>query len=135
LRTPDLAQALESEHLASNPAVKLFQARAQAVQSSFQLTPANMRTIAEICVYLDGLPLAIELAAARIKLLSPPALLSRLSNRLQLLTGGARDLPERQQTLRGAIDWSYDLLNPEGQAFFRRLAIFAGGCTLEAAEA
>src|SRR6266567_4779073 len=135
LRTPDLTQALESELLASNPAVELFQVRAQAVQPNFQLTPTNIRTIAEICVRLDGLPLAIELAAARIKMLSPAALLSRLSHRLQILTRGARDLPARQQTLRNTLQWSYDLLNLQEQRLFRRLSVFVGGLTLEAVEA
>ena len=135
LNTPDLTQALESEILASNPAVALFQVRAQAVQPSFQLTPTNMLTIAEICVRLDGLPLAIELAAARIKMLSPAALLGFLSHRLQILTRGARDLPARQQTLRNTLQWSYDLLNPLEQRLFRRLSVFVGGLTLEAAEA
>ncbi len=134
LRTPDLTQALESESLSSNPAVELFQVRAQAVQPSFQLTPTNVRTIAEICVRLDGLPLAIELAAARIKMLSPAALLGLLSHRLQILTRGARDLPARQQTLRNTLQWSYDLLNLREQRLFRRLSVFVGGLTLEAAE-
>jgi predicted ATPase/DNA-binding NarL/FixJ family response regulator len=135
LRTPDLAQALEGELLASNPAVELFQVRAQAVQPNFRLSPANLHTIAEICVRLDGLPLAIELAAARIKMLSPTALLSRLSHRLQILTRGARDLPVRQQTLRNTLQWSYDLLNIREQRLFRRLSVFVGGLTLEAVEA
>src|SRR6266480_3988762 len=135
LRTPDLTQALESELLASNPAVELFQVRAQAVQPNFQLTPTNMRTIAEICVRLDGLPLAIELAAARIKMLSPAALLGLLSHRLQILTRGARDLPARQQTLRNTLQWSYDLLNLQEQRLFRRLSVFVGGLTLAAVEA
>src|SRR6185437_13789165 len=91
--------------------------------------------VAEVCARLDGLPLAIELAAARVKLLSPQAILSRLESRLKLLTGGARDLPARQQTLRGAIGWGYDLLTPGEQQLFRRLAVFVGGCTLDAAEA
>src|SRR5207237_8580187 len=91
--------------------------------------------VAEICYKLDGLPLAIELAAARIRLLPPQAMLSRLEKRLQLLTGGARDLPARQQTLRGTIEWSYDLLNQDEQFMFRRLSVFVGGFTLEAAEA
>jgi predicted ATPase/DNA-binding CsgD family transcriptional regulator len=135
LRTPDLTQALEDELLASNPAVELFQVRAQAVQPNFKLTSTNMRTIAELCACLDGLPLAIELAAARIKMLSPAALLSRLSHRLQILTRGARDLPVRQQTLRNTLQWSYDLLNIREQRLFRRLSVFVGGLSLEAVEA
>ena len=135
LRTPDLTQALKSELLATNPAVELFQVRAQAVQPNFKLTSTNMRTVAEICVCLDGLPLAIELAAVRIKMLSPAALLIRLSHRLQILTRGARDLPIRQQTLRNTLQWSYDLLNLREQRLFRRLSVFVGGLSLEAVEA
>ncbi|MGI8553774.1 MAG: ATP-binding protein, partial [Dehalococcoidia bacterium] len=126
---------LTAERIAGCAAVALFCKRAQEVKSDFELTDENAATITEICERLDGLPLAIELAAARSKLLPPRAMLARLNNRLKLLTGGARDLPERQQTLRGAIDWSYNLLGPDEQTLFRRLAIFAGGCTLEAAEA
>jgi len=110
----------------SSAAMTLFVERAQAAKPAFALNEENARTIAEICVQLDGLPLAIELAAARIKLLSPRAILARLSSRLSLLTGGARDLPGRQQTLRNTLDWSYDLLNREEQHFFRRLGVFAG---------
>src|SRR5207248_3008428 len=98
-------------------------------------TPANANAIAAICVRLDGLPLAIELAAARSKLLPPEALLKRLSRRFEVLTGGAHDLPTRQQTLRNTLQWSYDLLTEEEQRLFRWLSIFVGGCTLEAAEA
>ena len=124
----------ELARLTQYAAVALFIERSQAVKSDFAVTGSNAPAIAEICAQLDGLPLAIELAAARVRLLPPQALLARLSSRLKLLTGGARDLPERQQTLRNTIAWSYDLLAPQEQALFRRLAVFAGGCTLEAAE-
>ena len=115
-------------------AVRLFIARAQAVREDFTVTNENAPAVAEICHRLDGLPLAIELAAARSKLLPPQAMLARLERRLGLLTGGARDLPERQQTLRGAIAWSYDLLTPDEQALFRRLAVCAGAFGIDAAE-
>jgi predicted ATPase/DNA-binding winged helix-turn-helix (wHTH) protein len=121
--------------LPQNSAIELFLQRATAVRPNFAITPENRSAIEEICARLDGLPLAIELAAARTKVLSPAAMLNRLQSRLQLLTGGALDLPERQQTLRGAIDWSHELLNEAEQTLFRRLSVFAGGCTLEAAEA
>jgi predicted ATPase len=116
-------------------AVRLFVERVQAVQPDFALTATNARIVAEICHRLDGLPLAIELAAARGKLLSPKTLLARLEHRLGLLTGGARDLPPRQQTLRNTIDWSHGLLDAAEQQLFARLAVFVGGWTLEAAEA
>src|SRR5205807_10211288 len=121
--------------LSHNTAVALFVQRAQAIKPDFQLTNANARAVAEICVRLDGLPLAIELAAARVRMLPPHALLARLSSRLKVLTGGARDLTARQQTLRGAIDWSYDLLDEGHRQLFRRMAVFQGGRTLEALEA
>jgi predicted ATPase/class 3 adenylate cyclase len=121
--------------LSQYDAVALFIARAQAARPDFHATDANAPAIAEICHRLDGLPLAIELAAARVRLFAPPALLARLDRRLALLTGGARDLPERQRTLRSAIDWSYQLLDDAEQTLFRRLAVFVGGCCLEAAEA
>ena len=121
--------------LAQNSAVELFVQRAAAVWPDFAITRENTAAIQEICLRLDGLPLAIELAAARTKVLSPSAILDRLQSRLQLLTGGALDLPERQQTLRKTIDWSHGLLNEAEQKLFRRLAVFVGGCTLEAAEA
>ena len=115
-------------------AVRLFIQRAGAVKPDFKVTNDNAPAVAEICHRLDGLPLAIELAAARVRLLPPQAMLSRLDSRLKLLTSGAKDLPARQQTLRGAIDWSHSLLTPEEQRLLARLAVFAGGCTLEAAE-
>lgn len=121
--------------LANVPAVALFLQRAQAVKPDFALTMANCLNVAEICVRLDGLPLSIELAAARIKLLTPENILAKLDHRLHLLTGGARDLPPRQQTLRDAINWSFHLLLPEEQVLFRRMSVFAGGCTHEAVEA
>jgi predicted ATPase/class 3 adenylate cyclase/Tfp pilus assembly protein PilF len=127
-RLPPLDQLMQFE------SVRLFVARAQEVKADFVLTPANAKTVAEICERLDGLPLAIELAAARTKLLTPQALLERLTHSLRILTGGARDLPARQQTLRGAIDWSYTTLDADEQALFARMAVFAGGGTLTAIE-
>src|SRR5215470_12609820 len=135
LAVPDLTQQLSPEMLVQQAAVRLFVLRTQAIQPAFHVTPANVRAIAEICVHLDGLPLAIELAAARAKLLPPQALLKRLSHRLLVLTGGAQDLPARQQTLRNTLQWSYSLLTEPEQRLFRWLSIFVGGCTLEAAEA
>jgi predicted ATPase/DNA-binding SARP family transcriptional activator len=121
--------------LADDEAAELFIARAQSADPNFALSERNAGAVAEICARLEGLPLAIELAAARTKLLPPVALLSRLGNRLELLTGGRRDAPQHQQTLRMTLDWSYDLLEPDVQRLFERLGVFAGGCTLESAEA
>ena len=135
LALPDPKSMPPLEVLSRLPAVALFVERARAVKHEFALTKENAPTVAAICARLDGLPLAIELAAARIKLLSPPSMLTRLESRLNLLTGGARDLPSRQQTLRGTVDWSYGLLNPDEQTLFRRLSVFTGGCTLEGVEA
>ena len=134
LALPDPKQHPDAESLPHVPSVNLFLKRAQAIQSDFDVTADNAATIAQICLRLDGLPLAIELAAARIKLLPPQALLARLDRRLQVLTGGARDLPLRQQTLRNTLAWSYELLTTEEQCLFEQLSIFVGGCTLEAAE-
>ena len=121
--------------LAQDSAVELFVQRATAVRPNFAVTQENESAIREICARLDGLPLAIELAAARTRVLSPGTMLDRLQSRLQLLTGGALDLPERQQTLRNTIDWSHELLNEAEQKLFRRMSVFIGGCTMEAAEA
>lgn len=133
LGLPDLERLPAPPSLLEVPAVALLVARAQAQLPEFTLTAENGRSLAEVCVRLDGLPLAIELAAARLKLLTPRALLKRLKERLGLLTGGARDAPSRHQTLRAAIAWSYELLSGSEQALFRRLSVFSGGCTLDAA--
>jgi predicted ATPase len=135
LALPDSRSTPPLEAVAQYPAVALFVQRAVAAKPDFELDRENASAVIEICARLDGLPLAIELAAARVKVLSPSSMRTRLKSRLQLLTGGARDLPQRQQTLRAAMDWSYDLLSPAEQRLFRRLAVFVGGCTLEGAEA
>jgi len=135
LALPNLKQIPSVESLSQYTAVQLFVQRAQAVKPDFRITPDTAPAVAEICYRLDGLPLAIELAAARIKLMAPRSMLARLENRLNFLTGGARELPARQQTLRNAIAWSYDLLNENEQTLFRQLSVFVGGCTLDAVEA
>ena len=135
LPLPTSARPWDIEEVAQSPAVALFVERAAAVQPDFALTVGNAAAVAAICRRLDGLPLAIELAAARVKALPPAALLARLEQRLPLLTGGGRDLPTRQRTMRDAIAWSYDLLSSEERALFRRVAVFAGGFTIAAAEA
>ncbi len=135
LAIPDPKHLPDLMVLSQYEAVALFLQRVQAVMPDFHMTDANAAAIAEICIRLDGLPLAIELAAVRVKLLPPQALLTRLVHRLHLLTGGARDVPVRQQTLRNTIAWSYQLLDTHEQRLFRRLSVFVGGCTLEAVEA
>jgi predicted ATPase/serine/threonine protein kinase len=135
LALPDTRSVPSVQALLQCPAVALFVQRATAAKPDFELNRENASAVTEICARLDGLPLAIELAAARVKVLSPSSMLTRLASRLQLLTGGSRDLPQRQQTLRAAMDWSYDLLDAAEQKLFRRLSVFVGGCTLEAAEA
>jgi predicted ATPase/class 3 adenylate cyclase/Tfp pilus assembly protein PilF len=135
LTLPDFKRPPPLERLTQYEAVGLFVERAQAVKPDFTITNESAPAVAEICVRLDGLPLAIELAAARIKMLPPKAMLQRLTSRLKLLTGGARDLPERQRTLRATIEWSYALLDEGEQLLFARLAVFSGGRTLEAIEA
>lgn len=134
LSLPDMRHLPPLDTLTQYEAVRLFIERAQAAKSDFTVTNENAPAVAEICARLDGLPLAIELAAARVKMLTPQALLTRLSSRLKLLIGGSKDLSARQQTLRGTIDWSYDLLSNEEKQFFRRMAVFQGGRTLEALE-
>src|SRR5829696_2463714 len=135
LSLPDVRHLPDIAALSQYAAVSLFIERAQAAKAEFEVTSESAPAVAEICVRLDGLPLAIELAAARIKMLPPRAMLQRLSSRLKLLTGGARDLPERQRTLRATIEWSHALLDEGEQLLFGRLAVFSGGRTLEAIEA
>jgi predicted ATPase len=135
LAVPLSQHAFDLQSLSQYAAVALFIQRAQGVKPDFAVTNENAPAVAEICYRLDGLPLAIELAAARIKILPPQALLVRLAHRFDVLRGGMRDLPERQQTLRRALDWSYDLLDDHAKKLFRRLSVFAGGWTLDAAEA
>ncbi len=135
LRVPTPQEAASPAALAVNPAVALFMQRAVAIEPSFRLSADNAAAVAELCTQLDGLPLALELAAARIQVLSPAELLARMHSRLALLSTGAADRPPRHQTLRHTLDWSHALLDPREQRLFRRLAVFAGGCTVESAEA
>ncbi|HTC32095.1 MAG TPA: protein kinase [Bryobacteraceae bacterium] len=135
LALPDARSMPSLQVLSHYSAVALFVQRAAAARPDFELNRENAQAVAEICARLDGLPLAIELAAARVKVLSAGSLLTRLTSRLQLLTGGSRDLPQRQQTLRATMDWSYDLLSAGEQKLFRRLSVFVGGCNLEGVEA
>ncbi|MGC2333005.1 MAG: tetratricopeptide repeat protein, partial [Candidatus Acidiferrales bacterium] len=135
LALPDSRSMPPVDVLSRYSAIELFVQRAIAAKPDFELNAENARAVAEICARLDGLPLAIELAAARVKVLSPSSMRTRLASRLQLLTGGARDLPQRQHTLRATIDWSHDLLSAAEQRLFRRLSVFVGGCTLESVEA
>src|SRR6202047_3792501 len=135
LALPDSRSVPSVQVLLQCPAVALFVQRAAAAKPDFELNRENASAVTEICARLDGLPPAIGLGAARVKVLSPSSMLTRLSSRLQLLTGGSRDLPQRQQTLRAAIDWGYDLLSAAEQKLFRRLSVFAGGCNLESVEA
>jgi predicted ATPase/class 3 adenylate cyclase len=135
LELPDLGSAEILDALSESESVSLFVERARAVRPNFRLTAENALAVAEICSRLDGLPLAIELAAVRVNVLTPQAMLPRLDERLSLLTAGPRSLPERQRTLRGAIDWSYRLLEEPQRRLFARLATFSGGGTLEAIEA
>ena len=135
IEQPAQRLAADRAALAECGAIQLFLQRAANVQPDFVLDDTNAAAVVEICRRLDGLPLAIELAAARIPVLPPAALLARLGNTLSLLVTGPRDLPERQQTLRSAIAWSHDLLPPDEQRLFRRLSVFAGGCSLAAIEA
>ena len=135
LRVPPIGAGGDAADVQRCASVRLFVQRAQAASAGFELTSGNAGAVAEICRRLDGLPLAIELAAARVRLLPPQALLARLDDRMGLLTGGARDVPERQRTLRNTLDWSFDLLSGGEQALFARLGVFAGTFDLPAAEA
>ncbi len=135
LALPPPSDTDSTESLMAYPAIALFVERATTTRGSFELTPENAGAVASVCRRLDGLPLALELAAARLRLLSPEALLERLDHALQVLTSGSRDIPERQQTLRATIDWSHSLLEGSEQRMFRRMAVFAGGCTFADVEA
>jgi predicted ATPase/DNA-binding winged helix-turn-helix (wHTH) protein len=135
LAVPESAAQISLDALAENESVRLFTERARRANPNFSLSKENAESVAEICRRLDGLPLAIELAAARARIISPKSILEKLENRLQLLTGGAQDLPARQQTVRATVQWSFELLGEDEKRLFRRLAVFAGGFTFDAAEA
>ncbi|MDQ3249783.1 MAG: helix-turn-helix domain-containing protein, partial [Chloroflexota bacterium] len=135
LSLPDVNRLPPLEALILYPAIKLFVERAQAVRPTFQLTSDNAEAVARVCAWLDGLPLAIEMAAAQTKWMTPQKVLTQISGRLTALAGGLRDLSPRQQTLRGAIDWSYNLLDPEECHLFNHLSVFVDGCTIEAVAA
>ena len=135
LAVPELSELPDAAHVAEFDAARLFVDRARAAAADFAVTDENAAAIAEVCIRLDGLPLAIELAAPRVRSLPPAALLRRLDRRLKLLTGGAQDLDERQRTLRATIEWSYELLSEDEKALFRSLGVFVGGCRPDAAEA
>ena len=135
LAIPPLQHAQSAAELSRYPAIELFVRQAHATDAAFRLTDTNIDDVASICARLDGIPLAIELAASRIRVLSPNGILARLDQQLLLLTGGPRDQPPRLQSMRSAISWSYDLLDAGQQELFRRLAVFSGGWTLDAAAA
>ena len=135
LATPPAGTARSAANLRDIESVRLFLERAHSVRPDFQLTDENATAVAEICRELDGLPLAVELAASRLKVLSPDAILARLGERLALLTGGAADAPARQRTLRATIAWSYDLLPPDERLLFARCAVFVGGFDLDGVQA
>jgi len=134
LALPELDSIRGHESLSQNAAVSLFVDRAQAVRPEFRLTMDNASAVAQICCRLDGLPLAIEMAAARVRMMSPDAILTRLDSRLAFLSTGNRDVPDRHRTFRSALDWSYALLDPQEQLLFRHLAVFPVGATLEEVE-
>lgn len=135
LAVPDGQYPLSIQELSENETVQLFVDRARAVAPDFALSEANAQAVSELCCRLDGIPLAIELAAARVHVLSPQHIVDRLSDSFRVLTGAGRSVPERQRTMRGAIEWSYDLLSQRDRTVFHALSVFAGGCALEAAEA
>ncbi|MCO5246255.1 MAG: hypothetical protein M9927_20985 [Anaerolineae bacterium] len=134
MASPDPRRLPPLKSLNEVEAVRLFVERASAIQPTFLLNEQNAPAVARICQQLDGIPLALELAAARVRVLTPEQIAARLDDRFHLLTSGSRTALPRQQTLRALIDWSYDLLSEPERTLFRRMSIFAGGCTLDAAE-